>query len=58
MLRRLQFAVMLIANVKATTDINKVGLLISYTNKGENKNVLQNPLIILKYIKNIVMNLG
>ena len=31
--------------VKATGDINKVGLLISYTNKGGNKNVLQNPLI-------------
>jgi P27 family predicted phage terminase small subunit len=24
-----------------------VGLLISYTNKGENRNVLQNPLIII-----------
>lgn len=31
--------------VKATNDINKVGLLVSYTNKGGNKNVVQNPLI-------------
>jgi P27 family predicted phage terminase small subunit len=31
--------------VKATSDINKVGLLVSYTNKGGNKNVSSNPLI-------------
>ena len=31
--------------VKATSDINKVGLLVSYTNKGGNKNVSPNPLI-------------
>lgn len=31
--------------IRATTDINKVGLIVSYTNKGGNKNVVQNPLI-------------
>ena len=31
--------------VKATNDINKVGLLISYTNKSGTKTVIQNPLI-------------
>ena len=31
--------------VRATGDINKVGLLVSYTNKGGNKNVSPNPLI-------------
>lgn len=31
--------------VKATNDINKVELLVSYTNKGGNKNVSPNPLI-------------
>ena len=31
--------------VKATSDINKVGLLVSYTNKGGNKNIIPNPLI-------------
>lgn len=30
---------------KATTDINKVGLLVTYTNKGGNKNIIPNPLI-------------
>lgn len=31
--------------IKATTDINKVGLLVTYTNKGGIKNIVQNPLI-------------
>ena len=31
--------------IKATTDINKVGLIVSYTNKSGNKNIVQYPLI-------------
>lgn len=33
--------------VKATMDINKTGLLMQYTNKGGNKNVVYNPLITI-----------